>query len=178
MGVEDYVISVPIYMDPEQEFQALKKAHSAAFLQAQPYSNQYGGQWKPMDKVAGEPQGMQLKYADPLAHAPKPLKPAKMKKIKKLTGWKEVEPEEPSTINDSPTGQAVTTEGFEKVVGQLLVGYKYLYDQGLTTSMIAVLCAHYGGTSVAEATAVFNGLKELKSKLEYKNPEIEFPEIE
>ena len=159
----------------EVEFKALKKNYS--------HISKYGGQYKPMDTnntglVAGEPQGMQLKYADPLAHAPKPLKPAKMKKINKLSGWKVVEPSEQSPINDAPTGQPVTTAGFEKVVGQLLVGYKYLYDQGLTTSMIAVLCAHYGGTSIAEATAVFNGLKELKAKLEHKNPEIEFPEIE
>ena len=131
------------------------------FKQAKLYMDAYGGKLNTM--------------TDTVPAKPKTIKPKKM--IKKLSGWKEV-PAEDSPINDKPTGHPVSTEGFEKVVKELLAGYTYLYDKGLSTSMIVVLCAHYGGTTVAEAQAVFNGLKELAVKLKYKNEGADLPEID
>lgn len=101
----------------------------------------------------------------------------KKKAIKKLSGWAH-EPTIESPVNETPTGQPVSGPGFEKVLNELLVGYKHLYDNGLSTSMIAVLAAHYGGTTIAEATAVFTGLKLLKEKLEYKGVMLDMPEID
>lgn len=82
-----------------------------------------------------------------------------------------------SLINDNATGDPVQGEAFVKVVNELMEGYTLLYEKGLSTSMIAVLVAHYGGCTVNEATAVFNGVKELAAKLKYKQPDCELPEF-
>ena len=98
---------------------------------------------------------------------------ATKKKIKKT----EVEVDY-SVVNDKATGDPVAGHAFVKVLKEMTEGYNTLYEKGLSTSMIAILVAHYGGCTVNEATAVFNGIKELSAKLKYKNSDEDLPEFD